>query len=102
MGLIKLFSDDEPNPNPDPTNYTIRSSKTIGRFLLVLVYYPNCTNYSGEKILVYENVSLEQLKAQKHIDPHFLEDSRYYSPIARFVPNKHGWNLAENFCKGAS
>ncbi len=73
--------------------------KEIGRFLIVQLRYPACTTFEGVKILVYENVSLSELLAQKKIDPHFSEEQAYKSPIARFVPLAKGWKMAEKLCE---
>ena len=81
-------------PNPDPTNFVIGKSLPIGRFLLVEVEYPDCTNYEGRKIMVYENVTLQDLKKQGHLDPHFAENKKFHSPIARFEPTSKGWDMA--------
>ena len=81
----------EPLPQPDPKNFKILDSVQSGKFLIVKVNYPDCTNYEGNKVLVYENTTLAQLKKQKSIDPHFCTNPNYHSPIARFVPNDRGW-----------
>jgi hypothetical protein len=81
-------------PNPDPNNYKVEEVKTVGRFLIVRIKYPDCTNYEGMKILVYEDVSLEDLINQKLIDPHFCNNKKYKSPVARFVPTPRGQKMA--------
>lgn len=82
-------------PNPDPGNYEIVKAAEKGGYLIVLINYKDCTNYEGDKILVYKGVSFQDLLDQKKIDPHFSENKDYYSPIARFVPTDEGWELAE-------
>lgn len=84
--------------NPDPNNYKIVDHKKVGDFLIIQINYPNCTNFEGNKILVYKGVSLKNLLMQKLIDPHFSSNSKYYSPIARFVPNVEGWSMAVKLC----
>ncbi len=81
-------------PNPDPKNFEIVRSERHGSFLLVEVIYPDCTNYEGRKILLYEGVTLERLMDQGSIDPHFSENPNFASPIARFVPTEEGWDMA--------
>lgn len=88
-----------PPPNPDPSNWVLMKHKEIGRFLIVQIRYPACTTYEGVKILVYEDVSISELLAQKKIDPHFSENETYKSPIARFVPLAKGWEMAQKLCK---
>lgn len=86
-----------PPPNPNPTNFTIHAARNIGRFLVVQIQYPDCTNYEGVKILVYENVSIEELNRRTHIDPHFRPGPG--TPIARFEPTERGWERAKIFCR---
>jgi hypothetical protein len=89
-------------PNPNPANYEIVRSKEIGPFVILEIRYPDCTNYEGHKILVFDSgASLEKMKKAKRIDPHFCEDKRY-SPIARFVPTLRGWEMAVNMCEEES
>jgi hypothetical protein len=85
-------------PNPDPKNYIIKRYIQIDKYLLIEINYPDCTNYEGNKILLYENITLNQLKSQKLIDPHFSENKNYVSPIARFEPTDKGWELALIIC----
>ena len=115
MGMVKLFSSssyDErqpvtivekivekvrrvPAPNPNPRNFEIIRAEEIGK-LIVMVRYPDCTNYEGLKILMFEeDVTLHDLTRQGTIDPHFSDNPNMISPIARFAPTKEGWELAE-------
>lgn len=80
-------------PNPDPNNYKIKRSSSLHGNLLVEVNYPDCTNYEGNKILLYRETTLKQLKKQKHIDPHFARSKKFKSPVARFEPTKRGWGM---------
>ena len=85
-------------PNPNPKNYKFKKHATImSRFLIVWVNYPDCDNYEGNKIMVYKDCSFSDLKAQGHLDPHFSENKRFHSPIARFVPTAEGWRMAATF-----
>lgn len=117
MGLIRFFSSDrypdkpiaqprpagyipdQPLPNPDPSRYKIGSYVHMGRFLIVKIHYLDCTKYEGNKLLMYENVTIDELKKQKLIDPHFSDNKRYISPIARFLPNDYGWEMAIRLAK---
>lgn len=81
-------------PNPNPYNYVIKNDYKQGEYLIILINYPDCTNYEGNKVLLYKNVNLRDLINQKSIDPHFSNNKSKYSPIARFVPTTDGWNMA--------
>jgi hypothetical protein len=59
--------------------------------------YPDCTNYEGNKILVFRGVTLIDLVNQRQIDPHFFKDAKVKSPIARFEPTPQGWTMAQVF-----
>jgi hypothetical protein len=86
------------NPNPDPNNYKIVRAQEVGNVLVMQINYPNCTNYEGNKILVFNRgVSLIDIVNQKTIDPHFSGNANYISPIARFEPTERGWNWALSF-----
>lgn len=102
MGLsITRFSKswaDGGGNNPNPAKFKITSSEQIENFLIVQVKYDGCTNFEGEKLLVYQDVILEDLIKQGTIDPHFSNNPNYISPIARFVPTKKGWFMAQELC----
>lgn len=89
-------------PNPDPANYEIVLAEEVGRFLVLKIHYPDCTNYEGNKILVFEGIKPLDLLRQKLIDPHFFVNKKIASPIARFVPTPEGWNMAIRFAKAES
>lgn len=61
----------------------------MGNYLVIEATYPNCTNYEGKKILLYNKYrsSAEVLAANNgELDPHFSEKG----PIARFSPGTLG------------
>ena len=86
-------------PNPNPKNFLIMHSFSIGNYLVVKVCYPDCTNYEGVKILVYWGTSVKKLNIQGSLDPHFSENKEYVSPIARFEPTKYGWDSAVSYAR---
>ncbi len=84
-------------PNPDPMNYKIEKVHEDGAFLIIKINYPDCTNFEGNKILVFRDTTLVDLVNQKYIDPHFFQDANIKSPIARFIPTDEGWQMATKF-----
>jgi hypothetical protein len=87
--------------NPNPNKFEILKHQTVGRFTIVRIHYPDCHNFEGQKILVFEDISISTIKKLKSIDPHFCNNKAHPSPIARFVPTDHGWRYAISFCKNA-
>lgn len=107
---IKIFKSDSsfdkkelkdyfPTLMPNPNNYKILRYKEIFNALVIEIEYPDCNNYEGRKILVFDCTYSELMK-QKVIDPHFSDNKEFYSPVVRFVPTEIGWiaaiNLAES------
>lgn len=88
--------------NPDPDNFEILKFERVGQFTIMLVYYPDCTNFEGKKILVYKTLALGEPLRAHMLDPHFCDSLDHPSPIARFVPTDEGWHFAIHFCKSAS
>jgi hypothetical protein len=64
----------------------------------VEIRYPDCKNYEGKKIMVYEKTNITQLVSQRKIDPHFSNHPNFRSPVARFEPTPKGWDMAKVFC----
>jgi len=89
----------QPAPNPNPNNYKIEQVVMEGKMLILKIKYPDCSNFEGMKILVYDNVNLADLINQGSIDPHFSNAKNFKSPIARFVPTAEGWQMALLFCQ---
>lgn len=82
-------------PNPNPNNWELIRHKQIGDFLIVELKYLDCVNYEGRKIMIYHNVTIDKLKEQKLVDPHFSGNNQFYSPIGRFEPTQRGWIMGE-------
>lgn len=78
-------------PNPNPLNFKIERVKQMGIYLGALVYYPDCTNFEGKKIIVLKGVTETELRNMRQLDPHFLEAGPI---IARFRPDAQGWENA--------
>jgi len=73
-------------------------SSAVNGYIVIYVHYPDCKNYEGFKIMVYKS-NLTSLIKQGHLDPHFSDNKKYLSPIARFEPTPEGWIDAENFIR---
>lgn len=85
--------------NPNPSRYKILKEETVGSFLIVDIQYEDCKNYEGRKILVFKDVTFIDLVNQKLIDPHFCDNDKFISPVARFEPTERGWEWAKLFAK---
>jgi len=104
MGVIKLFSSSSYDcnksnnetflPNPNPNNYNVVRYLEINNYLLIQIKYLDCTNYEGNKILLYKDCKFLDLMKQKSIDPHFTNNKKYFSPVARFRPTDEDWDNA--------
>ena len=86
-------------PNPNPFKFVIIKHTEVGDFLVIKIKYPDCTNYEGMKILVFRGIGIQDLYRQNSIDPHFSDNKRYHSPVARFEPSEWGWKAAITACK---
>ena len=89
-----------PEPtDPDPTNFHILYAVDIPEThsCVVKIQYPNCTNYEGNKILVYKGLQVRDIQAMNEIDPHFLGGK--VSPFARFEPTALGLEAAITLAK---
>lgn len=87
--------------NPNPNNFEITRLEKVLRFVVVMIKYPDCNNYEGNKILVFEGVPTKTILNQKSIDPHFCNSKTHPSPVARFEPTEKGWSYAVKFCQTA-
>ncbi len=107
-GMASLCGRDEPKsktvysgkfPNPNKFRFRIKDEfRFPNNWMVVRINYLDCTNYEGNKILVYDSIiSFEMLVRGKAIDPHFNE--KEFSPVARFEPTKRGLSLAIEFAK---
>ena len=83
--------------NPNPANYDILIQKDFPNFSILLIRYPDCKNYEGNKILVFRKKDVVRMKEQKLIDPHFCDNKKFASPVARFEPTTEGMKMAEFF-----
>ena len=102
MSCMSSSSYDGGSVNPNPKKYKIMDYEKNSSFLILWIKYLNCTNYEGNKILVYKDVTIEEIKEQGRldgIDPHFSNNKKYHSPVARFEPTEFGLELAQKMCQ---
>ena len=76
-------------PNPNPGRWERLLVRQYPGAYVLKARYPDCTNFEGVKIMVFRG---DYRTLGDTLDPHFspMPDS----PIARFIPNKEGWDLA--------
>jgi hypothetical protein len=83
---------------PDSKNYTVEEVEQVNNCVVMRVVYPNCAkcSYEGNKVMVFEGVTLKDVIKWKEIDPHFRETPAGTplvapSPVARFPASPEGW-----------
>lgn len=91
---------ERPAPNPDPRRWRLVERRLVERngrkATLLLVDYPDCSNFEGRKIMVYEG----DFTPGPVLDPHFCEWPFHgQSPIARFPPTVRGGAIALRFAE---
>lgn len=77
--------------DPDPFNFKIKKIVASGLYVLLMVNYPDATNYEGNKVLLMRRTDETVIDFGESLDPHFLGTPE--SPIARFEPTDFGWEL---------
>jgi hypothetical protein len=81
---------------PDPRRFEILRGFNVANkdttWAILEVYYPDCTNYEGRKILVYKGTTTYRIRNYDKLDPHFTEGP--ITPFARFEPTEEGWEGA--------
>lgn len=90
LGVMKLSSGTTytQNPvNPNPYVFFVKKCYTANGLFVSLVYYPNCTTFEGNKILITNY----DIRNQTKLDPHFYSGSGL---VARFEPTDTGWEAA--------
>jgi hypothetical protein len=73
-------------PAPNPKNFEILKQVHRPQGQVLIVKYPDCTNYEGVKVLVYKTSKF--LGNMSELDPHFDKGGK--SPFARFEPTPAG------------
>ena len=95
---------------PDSKNFEIEKFEQVGSFMVVQALYPNCSkcSYEGRKVMVFQNVTVQDIVYWREIDPHFrpvpkereaINKKVAPSPVARFPadPQGLGWERAKCF-----
>jgi len=95
---VSAIKEVENNVNPNPRDFKLIKAYFVNGYLLVMVKYNGCTNYEGNKILMYKGISVNDVLSAKKLDPHFCEDCEV-SPMARFEPTDEGWDMALRFIR---
>lgn len=80
--------------NPNPSQFYIERIAQYGNNTVAMLQYDGCTNYEGNKIIVWRGMTAYQVNNLPSIDPHFTEDNNI---VARFVPTEEGWEMASKF-----
>ena len=81
----------EQPPNPNPKRFSIVSVTFYSNAYVLLVNYPDCTTYEGNKLIVFRG-KFPGVENIQWLDPHFFRDHK--SPVARFRPDEEGRYLA--------
>ena len=93
------FTSPAKSGNPDPQNFKIIKTMTIGDNTLAFINFPDCMNCDGNKILLIGGITAKELRELKKIDPHFSEDIIEPFVIARFHPSESGWDYGIHMMK---
>ena len=83
-----LTNRNQPAPNPSPSRWELLEKKEYDGGYVLRVRYLDCTNFEGEKIMVFRG----GYRHKDYLDPHFSESIE--SPIARYRPDNDGWAFA--------
>lgn len=80
-------------PAPNPLKWELLEKFAYDHGYVLIVKYPDCTNFEGVKCMVYEG----WFSSSDVLDPHFQEDSK--GPIARFKPDAEGIAMAKRLAQ---
>lgn len=78
----------QPAPNPSPDRWMLLDKAEFANGHVLKVRYYDCTNYEGQKVMVYRGPYVERSR----LDPHFQPSGA--APVARFRPDAEGWGMA--------
>lgn len=91
MGLFKKScwtNPQQPAPNPNPSRWELLEIAEFTNGYALKVRYLDCTNFEGEKVMVFRG----EYRERAYLDPHFQPNKA--APIARFRPDDEGWGMA--------
>lgn len=88
-----------PQPNPAEFRFGRIEEFPENGAIVAEVIYPNCTNFEGRKVIVFQGISKKELVHQRTLDPHFSQKGIGIHIVARFKPTGIGWGLAKKFAK---
>lgn len=85
--------------SPDNSRFQVEEIEEVGNFLVMKVLYPNCAKcaYEGNKVMVFEGVTIKDAFRWRKLDPHFRKGAlpppinEAPPPIARFPASTQGW-----------
>jgi hypothetical protein len=85
--------------SPDNNRFQVEEIEEVGNFLVMKVLYPNCAKcaYEGNKVMVFEGVTIKDAFKWRKLDPHFRAGglpppiNEAPPPVARFPASTRGW-----------
>lgn len=90
----------------DIKDFEILGWEFVHTYCVMRVKYNSCSNcaFGGTKVMVFENVTNQDIVNWREIDPHFRNPGvkvKYTAPtpIARFPGDGTGWNRALDFAR---
>ena len=83
--------------DPQPHRFEVISVELLDGYTLAKIKYPDCQNFDGIKILIYEGDVRDEINNAKILDPHFLEKG--LSPVARVKPAYGGFDAIKFLTK---
>lgn len=84
--------------DPDPSRFEILQHYEENGHTMILIKYPNCINYEGQKVILYKDTTFDKINSLKILDPHFTNTNRI-KPFARFEPTEDGIQACYNLMK---
>ena len=103
MGVSCMSSSTYDNSGPtiiDPYKFKVIRVDTRYRPFCILLLKYDCLSFNGYKLAVYNCHEIEDRVINRiSLDPHFSKNEPEITPIARFRPEKEGFEMALTTCK---